>query len=95
MSEINPFRLQLASRSGNRRRGSARDDLVAQVNEHGRRGRGRSLRSLGIAAGADLMTKLPRTRGRIVVVAIFAEASPGGSVPVLLARVEAVRRAGL
>ena len=49
----------------------------------------------GSQAGAEMMTKLPRTRGRIVVVAIFAEAAQGGSVPLLLARTEAVRRARL
>ena len=41
-------------------------------------------------AGAEMMTKLPRTRGRIVVVAIFARAAEGGSVPLLLARTEAM-----
>ena len=47
----------------------------------------------GSQAGAETMTKLPRTRGRIVVVAILRRAAQGGSVPLLLARTEALRRA--
>ena len=44
----------------NERTGGAGADVVFEVS--------------GSQAGADMMTKLPRTRGRIVVVAIFGEA---------------------
>ncbi len=49
-------------------------DLVALVNERtGGAGADVVFEVSGSAAGAEMMTSLPRTRGRIVVVAIFAE----------------------
>ena len=75
MAEVNPFRIQLARDLGidaidprevdfpglvNERTGGAGADVVFEVS--------------GSQAGADTMAKLPRTRGRIVVVAIFGEA---------------------
>jgi 2-desacetyl-2-hydroxyethyl bacteriochlorophyllide A dehydrogenase len=74
LAEVNPFRLQLARdleidavnpmeidlpQLVNDRTGGAGADVVFEVS--------------GSQAGADTMTKLPRTRGRIVVVAIYAE----------------------
>ncbi len=75
VSEVNPFRLKLARELGleavnpkdadlaewvGKRTGGAGADVVFEVS--------------GSAAGAATMTQLVRTRGRIVVVAIFGEA---------------------
>jgi (R,R)-butanediol dehydrogenase/meso-butanediol dehydrogenase/diacetyl reductase len=75
VSEVNPFRLNLARQLGleavnpkevdladgvGKRTGGAGADVVFEVS--------------GSAAGAAAMTQLGRTRGRIVVVAIFGEA---------------------
>jgi (R,R)-butanediol dehydrogenase / meso-butanediol dehydrogenase / diacetyl reductase len=74
MAEVNPFRVQLAGELGVEAVNPKETDLVALVNER-TEGTGANVvfEVSGSAAGAELMTQLPRTRGRIVVVAIFAE----------------------
>jgi len=74
VSEVNPFRLELAKGLGLEVVNPCETDLVEFVT--GRtRGAGADVvfEVSGSAAGAEMMTKLPRTRGRIVVVAIFSE----------------------
>lgn len=74
LTEVNPYRLRLAGELGLRAADPASTDIVALVNEEtGGAGADAVFEVSGSAAGAELMTKLPRTRGRIVVVAIFAE----------------------
>ena len=75
MSEVNPFRIQLARDLGIEVVNPQETDLVALVNQQ-TCGAGADVvfEVSGSAAGAEMMTKLPRTRGRIVVVAIYAEA---------------------
>ena len=74
MAEINPFRLRLARELGIEAVDPREVDLPALVNER-TAGAGADVvfEVSGSAAGAEMMTKLPRTRGRIVVVALFAE----------------------
>jgi (R,R)-butanediol dehydrogenase/meso-butanediol dehydrogenase/diacetyl reductase len=74
LSEINPFRITLAAGLGLEAVNPQETDLVELVNER-TLGAGADVvfEVSGSAAGAEMMTKLPRTRGRIVVVAIFAE----------------------
>jgi (R,R)-butanediol dehydrogenase/meso-butanediol dehydrogenase/diacetyl reductase len=75
MSEVNPFRIQLARELGIEVVDPKQTDLVALVNDQtGGAGADVVFEVSGSAAGAEMMTKLPRTRGRIVVVAIFADA---------------------
>jgi 2-desacetyl-2-hydroxyethyl bacteriochlorophyllide A dehydrogenase len=73
LSEINPFRIKLASALGLETVNPNDTDLAGLVNER-TSGAGADVvfEVSGSAAGAEMMTKLPRTRGRIVVVAIFA-----------------------
>jgi len=74
ISEVNPFRLKLAAELGLNAVNPRETDLVEFVNrETGGAGADAVFEVSGSAAGAELMTKLPRTRGRIVVVAIFSE----------------------
>jgi 2-desacetyl-2-hydroxyethyl bacteriochlorophyllide A dehydrogenase len=74
MSEVNPFRITLARDLGIEVVNPAETDLVALTNERtGGAGADVVFEVSGSAAGAEMMTKLPRTRGRIVVVAIFAD----------------------
>jgi 2-desacetyl-2-hydroxyethyl bacteriochlorophyllide A dehydrogenase len=75
MAEVNPFRLQLARSLGIDAVNPLETDLPALVNEH-TNGAGADVvfEVSGSQPGADMMTKLPRTRGRIVVVAIYGEA---------------------
>jgi 2-desacetyl-2-hydroxyethyl bacteriochlorophyllide A dehydrogenase len=74
VSEVNPFRLALARRFGLEALNPSETDLVEVVNDHtGGAGADVVFEVSGAAAGAEMMTKLPRTRGRIVVVAIFSE----------------------
>ena len=75
VSEINPFRVNLARELGLSVVNPLESDLVAHVNEWtGGAGADVVFEVSGTAIGAETMTKLVRTRGRIVVVAIFADA---------------------
>lgn len=75
LTEVNPFRVRLAGELGIRVVDPRSEDVVALVEqETGGAGADAVFEVSGSAAGAELMTKLPRTRGRIIVVAIFSEA---------------------
>ena len=77
VTEINPFRIQLARELGLEVVNPKEVDVPALVNEQtGTAGADVVFEVSGSAAGAELMTKLPRTRGRIVIVAIFAQPTP-------------------
>jgi 2-desacetyl-2-hydroxyethyl bacteriochlorophyllide A dehydrogenase len=74
VTEISPFRIALAKELGLEALDPRELDLVKYVDEQtGGAGADVVFEVSGSQAGADLMTKLVRTRGRIVVVAIFAE----------------------
>ena len=74
VSEINPFRLAMAREFGLDAVNPTETDLVKKVtDETGTAGADVVFEVSGSAAGAEMMTKLPRTRGRIVIVAIFAQ----------------------
>jgi 2-desacetyl-2-hydroxyethyl bacteriochlorophyllide A dehydrogenase len=73
-AEVNPFRLKLARDLGIEAVNPAEIDLPALVNERtGGAGADVVFEVSGSVAGCEMMTRLPRTRGRIVVVAIYAE----------------------
>jgi len=75
MAEVNPFRVQLARELGIDAVNPNEGGLAALVNDRtGGSGADVVFEVSGSAAGAEMMTALPRTRGRIVVVAIYAEA---------------------
>jgi 2-desacetyl-2-hydroxyethyl bacteriochlorophyllide A dehydrogenase len=74
ISEVNPARLKLARELGFDVVNPAQEDLVKHVFDHtGGAGADVVFEVTGTQAGAEMMTKLPRTRGMIVIVAIFAE----------------------
>jgi 2-desacetyl-2-hydroxyethyl bacteriochlorophyllide A dehydrogenase len=75
VSEINPFRVDLARELGLEAVNPLETDLVVLVEER-TDGAGADVlfEVSGSASGASTMTQLVRTRGRIVVVAIFSEA---------------------
>jgi 2-desacetyl-2-hydroxyethyl bacteriochlorophyllide A dehydrogenase len=74
MTEINPYRIALARDLGLDVIDAQQTDVAAMVSEEtGGAGADVVFEVSGSAAGAELMTRLPRTRGRICVVAIFAE----------------------
>jgi 2-desacetyl-2-hydroxyethyl bacteriochlorophyllide A dehydrogenase len=74
VSELSPFRIALARELGLDAVDPTAVDLVALVEEQtGGAGADVVFEVSGSAAGAGMMTRLPRTRGRIVVVAIFGE----------------------
>ena len=74
VSEINPFRLQLAARLGLRAVDPNQVDLVEMVTqETGGAGADVVFEVTGSAAGAEMMTRLPRARGRMVMVAIYSQ----------------------
>ena len=74
VSEVNPFRIQLARELGLETVDPREVDLVQLVTDQtGGAGADVVFEVSGSAAGAEMMTKLPRVRGRVVVVAIFAE----------------------
>jgi (R,R)-butanediol dehydrogenase / meso-butanediol dehydrogenase / diacetyl reductase len=77
VSEINPFRIDLARELGLEAINPLKTDLVAAIEErtHGT-GADVVFEVSGSAAGASTMTQLVRTRGRIVVVAIFSDPPP-------------------
>ena len=74
VSEINPFRLQLARELGLDTIDPRANDLPAYVTEQ-TDGAGANVvfEVTATAAGAEVMTQLPRTRGRIVIVGIFGQ----------------------
>lgn len=75
VSEVNPFRVQFARDLGFDVVNPKEQDLVAAVDERtGGGGADVVFEVSGTQAGATVMTKLLRTRGRAVIVAIFAEA---------------------
>ncbi|HEV3197997.1 MAG TPA: alcohol dehydrogenase catalytic domain-containing protein [Bryobacteraceae bacterium] len=75
MAEVNPFRIRLARDLGIEAVNPVEGDLVGLVNqETGDAGADVVFEVSGSSAGVEAMTRLPRTRGRIVVVAIFGEA---------------------
>ncbi len=74
MSEVNPARVKLAAQMGFEVVNPAETDLVKYVMDAtGGDGADVVFEVTGSQAGAEMMTKLPRTHGRIVIVAIFAE----------------------
>ena len=74
LAEVNEFRLRLARDLGIDAVNPLEADFVALVNDR-TAGAGADVvfEVSGSQPGADMMTKLPRTRGRIVVVAIYGE----------------------
>jgi (R,R)-butanediol dehydrogenase/meso-butanediol dehydrogenase/diacetyl reductase len=75
VSEVNPFRVQFARDLGFEVVNPKEQDLVTTVEERtGGGGADVVFEVSGSQAGASVMTKLLRTRGRAVIVAIFAEA---------------------
>jgi 2-desacetyl-2-hydroxyethyl bacteriochlorophyllide A dehydrogenase len=73
VSEVNPFRLKLARELGLDAANPLETDLVQKVmDETGTAGADVVFEVSGSAAGVEMMTKLARTRGRVVVVAIFS-----------------------
>ena len=75
LAEVNEFRVRLARDLGIDAVNPRETDLVALVNDRtGGAGADVVFEVSGSRPGAEMMTSLPRTRGRIVVVAIFGEA---------------------
>jgi len=75
VSEVNNYRLDFARQLGLEAVNPAEIDLPAFVEEGtGGAGADAVFEVSATAAGAEVMTRLPRTRGRIVVVGIFGEA---------------------
>lgn len=73
LSEINPFRLQLAAKLGLETVDPKQTDLVERVNEKtGGLGVDAVFEASGTQAGAQIMTQLPRPHGRIVVVGVYS-----------------------
>lgn len=72
LSEINPFRIELAKSLGLEAVDPRSTDLAGVVGA----GADVVFEVSGSAAGAELMTKLPRVRGRIVMVAIHSQPPP-------------------
>jgi len=74
ISEVNPFRLNLAREFGIESVNPREVDLAAEVHDAtGGAGADVVFEVSGSPAAAEVMTQLPRTRGRIVVVAIYGE----------------------
>ncbi len=74
VSEMNAFRINLLREFGFDVVNPAETDLVALVEEQtGGAGADVVFEVTGSKAGAEIMTKLPRVRGRIVVVAIYSQ----------------------
>jgi 2-desacetyl-2-hydroxyethyl bacteriochlorophyllide A dehydrogenase len=74
VSEVNPFRVQFAREFGLDAINPLELDLGQKVmDETGTAGADLVFEVSGSLAGAEMVTKLPRTRGRIVVVAIFSQ----------------------
>jgi len=74
VSEINPYRLRLLAELGFETVNPLETDVAELVNARtGGAGADVVFEVTSSQAGAELMTKLPRTRGRIVVVGIFSK----------------------
>ncbi len=74
VSEVNPYRIGFARQLGIEAVDPTEVDLPAYVEEKtGGAGADVVFEVSGSAAGAEMMTRLPRTRGRIVVVGIQSE----------------------
>lgn len=74
VSEINPYRTGLLQDLGFATVNPKEQDLVALVNkETGDAGADVVFEVTASPAGAEVMTQLPRTRGRIVIVGIFSQ----------------------
>lgn len=77
ISEINPARIELAKKLGLDAVDPTTVDLAAMVTERtGGAGADVVFEVAGAQPTVDMMTKLPRTRGRIVMVAIHAQPRP-------------------
>ncbi len=77
LSDVNPFRIELANSLGLDAVDARTVDLVALVNEQtGGAGADCVFEVSGAKAATEAMTKLPRTRGRIVIVAIHPQPTP-------------------
>ncbi|MBS1871786.1 MAG: alcohol dehydrogenase catalytic domain-containing protein [Acidobacteria bacterium] len=77
VSEINPFRIELAQSLGLEAVDPRSTDMVALVNEKtGGAGADVVFEVTGSAPAVELMTKLPRVRGRMVMVAIHGQPAP-------------------
>jgi len=77
VSELNPFRIRILRDFGIEVVNPAETELVALVEEQtGGAGADVVFEVTSSKAGAEMMTKLPRVRGRIVVVAIFSQPLP-------------------
>jgi len=74
VSEVNPFRIEFARKLGIEAVNPSEIDLPAYVEKQSD-GAGTDVvfEVSASAAGASVMTQLPRTRGRIIVVGIFSE----------------------
>jgi (R,R)-butanediol dehydrogenase/meso-butanediol dehydrogenase/diacetyl reductase len=74
VSEVNPFRIKLLREFGVEVVNPEEIDLVGLVEEQtGAAGADVVFEVTSSKAGVEMMTKLPRVRGRIVVVAIFSQ----------------------
>jgi (R,R)-butanediol dehydrogenase/meso-butanediol dehydrogenase/diacetyl reductase len=77
VSEINPYRMQLLMELGLDTINPKERDIVAYVQGETKQiGADVVFEVTSSAAGAEMMTQLPRTRGRIVVVGIFSKPTP-------------------
>ncbi len=74
ISEVNPFRLNLAHEFGFQALNPKEADIVKHVTDQtGTAGADVVFEVSGSPSGAESMTKLARVRGRIVIVAVFSE----------------------
>ena len=74
ITEVNPFRVKLARELGFEALNPKEADIAQHVTDQtGTAGADVVFEVSGSAAGAEMMTKLARVRGRIVIVAIFSE----------------------
>jgi 2-desacetyl-2-hydroxyethyl bacteriochlorophyllide A dehydrogenase len=77
VSEINPFRLELAQQLGLDSINPLENDLSTYVTKQtNNAGADVVFEVTATAAAAEVMTQLPRTRGRIVIVGIFGQPAP-------------------
>jgi 2-desacetyl-2-hydroxyethyl bacteriochlorophyllide A dehydrogenase len=75
LTEVNEFRVDFARKLGIETLNPKETDIVSTVNDQtGGAGADVVFEVTGAGAGAELMTQLPRTRGRIVIVGIHAAA---------------------